>query len=155
MSRDDKTFHFNRTLFRRAIPWGSLNDSCSCVFADLKTKGNPVDLQYPTSDFVKLASWPSLLKLLDTRFSAPGKISDDSERGLPVGVNPLTSKISSVILLTVFHTVLVMLVWRIWDRISRQSPNWYFSLFSSLVCLTLYGYCKKKFCLGNSWELKC
>ena len=52
MSRDDKTFHYNRTLLRRAIPWGSLNDSCSRVFADLKTKGNPVDQQDPKSDFV-------------------------------------------------------------------------------------------------------
>ena len=33
-------------------------------------------------------------------------------------------------------------------------PNWYFSLFSSLACLILYWYCKEKFCLGHSWELK-
>ena len=35
-----------------------------------------------------------------------------------VTLNPLTPKISLVILLTVYHTVLVMLVWRIWYRIS-------------------------------------
>ena len=29
-------------------------------------------------------------------------------------------------------------------------PDWYFSLFSSLVCLILYRYCKEKFCLGHS-----
>ena len=29
-----------------------------------------------------------------------------------------------------------------------------FSFFSSLVWLTLYWYCKEKFCLGHSWELK-
>ena len=33
-------------------------------------------------------------------------------------------------------------------------PNWYFSLFLSLVCLILYGYFEEKFCLGHSWELK-
>ena len=33
-------------------------------------------------------------------------------------LNPLTLKISLVILLTVCHTVLVMLVWRIWDGIN-------------------------------------
>ena len=35
-----------------------------------------------------------------------------------VTLNPLTPKISIVILLTVCHTVLVMLVWRIWYGIS-------------------------------------
>ena len=35
-----------------------------------------------------------------------------------VGINPLTPKISLVILLSVYHTVLVMLVWRIWDCIN-------------------------------------
>ena len=29
-----------------------------------------------------------------------------------------------------------------------------FSLFSSLTWLILYWYCKEKFCLGHSWELK-
>ena len=33
-------------------------------------------------------------------------------------------------------------------------PNWYFSLFSSLACSILYRYCKEKFFLGHSWELK-
>ena len=68
--------------------------------------------------------------------------------------NLLTPKILSVILLTISHTVLVMLVWRIWYWMSLLSPNWYFSLFSSLVCLILYRYCKEKFCHGHSWELK-
>ena len=50
-------------------------------------------------------------------------------------LNPLTLKISLVILLTVCHTVLVMLVWRIWDGInllplidifpsSQHLPSW-------------------------------
>ena len=69
-------------------------------------------------------------------------------------LNPLTPKISLVILLTVCYTVLVMLVWRIWYWINLLSPNWYFSLFSSLVCLILYWYCEEIFCLGHSWELK-
>ena len=38
--------------------------------------------------------------------------------------------------------------------IKRFSPNWYFSLFSSLMRLILYRFCKEKFCLGYSWELK-
>ena len=50
--------------------------------------------------------------------------------------NPLTPKITLAILLTVCHTVLVMLVWRIWYWIIL-SPNWY-SLFLSLFCLILY-----------------
>ena len=33
-------------------------------------------------------------------------------------------------------------------------PNWYFYLVSSLIWLILYWYCKEKFCLGHSWELK-
>ena len=33
-----------------------------------------------------------------------------------IWINPLTPKISLVILLTVYHIVLVMLVWRIWYR---------------------------------------
>ena len=68
-------------------------------------------------------------------------------------LNPLTPKIS-IIVLTVHHTVLAMLVWRIWYWINLQSPNWYFSLFSSLAHLILYCYCKEKFCLGHSWESK-
>ena len=37
--------------------------------------------------------------------------------------NLLTPKILSVILLTISHTVLVMLVWRIWYWMSLLSPN--------------------------------
>ena len=33
-------------------------------------------------------------------------------------INPFTSKMSIVILLTVYHTILVMLVWRIWSWIN-------------------------------------
>ena len=33
-------------------------------------------------------------------------------------------------------------------------PNWYYYLVSSLIWLILYWYCKEKFCLGHSWELK-
>ena len=36
-------------------------------------------------------------------------------------LNPLTPKISLVILVTVCHTVLVMLVWRIWYWINLKS----------------------------------
>ena len=35
-----------------------------------------------------------------------------------------------------------------------KSPNCYFSLFSSLVCLILHWHCKEKFSFGHSWELK-
>ena len=45
-----------------------------------------------------------------------------------------------------------MLVWRICYWIN--SPNWYFSLLSSLVCLILYWHRKEKFSLGHKWELK-
>ena len=33
-------------------------------------------------------------------------------------------------------------------------PKLIFSLSSSLIWLILYQYCKEKFCLGHSWELK-
>ena len=33
-------------------------------------------------------------------------------------------------------------------------PKLMFFLFSSLIWLLLYGYCKEKFCLGHSWEFK-
>ena len=68
-------------------------------------------------------------------------------------VNPLTPKISLVILLTICHTVLMTFVWRIWRWINSFSLNLYFSLFSSLVCLILYWYCQEKFYLGHLWEL--
>ena len=32
--------------------------------------------------------------------------------------------------------------------------NWYFALFSSLLCLILYWYCKEKISLSHSWEVK-
>ena len=32
--------------------------------------------------------------------------------------------------------------------------NWYFTLFSSLLCLILYWYCKERFSLSHSWEVK-
>ena len=41
-----------------------------------------------------------------------------TELALEMNINPLTPKILLVILLTVCHTVLVMLVWRIWHWIN-------------------------------------
>ena len=38
-------------------------------------------------------------------------------------VNPFTLKILSVILLTLCHTILMMLVWRSWYWINKQSPK--------------------------------
>ena len=69
-------------------------------------------------------------------------------------LHPLTPKISIEILLTVCHTVLEMLVWRIWSW-SNSSPliDLQLFLFLLLVCLIPYWYCKEKFCLGHSWEL--
>lgn len=49
----------------------------------------------------------------------------------------------------------MMLVLRLWYWINYSSSNWYFSIFSSHVCLILYQYCKEKFCLDHIWELKC
>ena len=37
---------------------------------------------------------------------------------------------------------------------NSKSSNWYFSLFSSSLCLTSYWYREEKFCPGHSWELK-
>ena len=65
-----------------------------------------------------------------------------------IWLNPFTSKISLVVLLTVCCKVLMMLV------LENLVFNWHFSLFSSHVCLILYWYCKEKFYLGHSWELK-
>ena len=56
-------------------------------------------------------------------------------------------------LIIVCHKAPIMLIWRIWYGINSKS-HWYFSLFSLLVCLTLYGYCKEKFNLDHSWELR-
>ena len=55
-------------------------------------------------------------------------------------INPLTPKISLVILLTVCRTVLVMLVWRIWCWIKLWSLNWYFLYshqFSAWHCIDI------------------
>ena len=62
--------------------------------------------------------------------------------------------ISSIILLPTCHTLLIILVWRIWYWMKLQSTNLCFSIFSSLVYLRLYWYCKEKFCLGHNWEWK-
>ena len=69
-------------------------------------------------------------------------------------INPLTPKISLVILLTVCQTVLVMLVGESGIR----------STYNPLIDIFIYShhlsawYCmdviKEKFCLGHSWELK-
>ena len=56
-------------------------------------------------------------------------------------------------LIIVCHKAPIMLIWRIWYWINSKS-HWYFSLFSLIVCLTLYGYCKEKFNLDHSWELR-
>ena len=57
---------------------------------------------------------------------------------LDAGHSPFTTKISLVILHTICHTLLILLVLRIYYWIMWWSPNWYFSIFSSLVCLILY-----------------
>ena len=44
-----------------------------------------------------------------------------------------------LVLLTVKHTILIMLVWRIWYWINKLSPNW-FSFFSSLIWLILHSF---------------
>ena len=37
---------------------------------------------------------------------------------------------------------------------STNNPLIDIFLDSSLVCLTLYPFCKEKFCLGRSWEFR-
>ena len=68
-------------------------------------------------------------------------------------INPITPKISLVILLTVCSVILDMLV-REFGIESTYNTLRFFSLFSSLICLILYWYCKEKFYLGHSWELR-
>ena len=41
-----------------------------------------------------------------------------------------------------------------WLPCNSCGVGWYFSLFSRLDCMILYWYCKEKFSLGHSWELK-
>ena len=50
---------------------------------------------------------------------------------------------SSVILLTVYNTILKILAQKISYWIKYWSHTWYFSLFSSLVSLILYWYCNE------------
>ena len=64
-------------------------------------------------------------------------------------------KILLVILLTVLPSILIILVWTVWCWINLWSLNWCFSLFSSLVCLILYWWCREIFCLRHSiWSKK-
>ena len=67
----------------------------------------------------------------------------------------ITPKISLVILLTACQKILNVLAWS-FDIGSISNPiiYWYFSIFSSLVCMILQRYSKEKFCLGHSQELK-
>ena len=71
----------------------------------------------------------------DRHLISPNNITPESR------IHSLTSKIALLIQLPVCHTVLVMLVWRIWHWMNLYSPNWYYSLFSSLICLILHWYC--------------
>ena len=41
-----------------------------------------------------------------------------------------------------------------WYPVMVIGPVSFSFLFSSLVCLTLYWYCKEKLCLGHLWECK-
>ena len=81
-------------------------------------------------------------------------ISQNSSMLKKIIVNPFTPKISSITFLTICHTILIILVWRIWYWINQKSPNRHSSLLSSLVCFILNWHCKEKFPLGHSWELK-
>ena len=53
-------------------------------------------------------------------------------------INPFTSMILLENLLTGCHIFLKLLAWRIWYWINLKSPNLYFSLFLSPVCLILH-----------------
>ena len=99
---------------------------------------------------------------MDHNFDAHYELSRSKQRKTPCTI--LADLIPSlpifhlVILLYVCHTTLMTLLQRIWYSINCWSLYWYFSLLSSLVCLILYliynNYCKEKFFLGHSWELK-
>ena len=69
-------------------------------------------------------------------------------------LNPSSHKYEISILLTVCRIFLWMLVLRIWLYIKTISPSWWFSLFSSPVCFTMYRYCKEKLDFDHSWEIK-
>ena len=118
------------------------------------------NIRAPSSTFPDSYYLKTLTYKVASRNKSLGRESNEWQRTigaisheLPVP-NPLTPKISLIILLTVCHTIHIMLVWRIWNWINPQSPDWYFPLFSSLVWLIFYWYCKEKLCLGHSWELK-
>ena len=75
------------------------------------------------------------------RFEVPLPLR--SKRQSTLGrIDPLTLKISLVILVTVCLTTVMMLVLRIWYWINWWFPHSYFPLSSSLFCLVLYWYCK-------------
>lgn len=63
---------------------------------------------------------------------------------------PFTTKISLVNLLTVCHTVLAMLVWRIRYWINLISSLIFFFILLTCVLHILYGCWKKKLCLDHS-----
>ena len=69
-------------------------------------------------------------------------------------LNPLTPKISLVILLTVCQTILIILQCGEFGIRSISNPIIDIFLFSSLVWMTLYRYSKEKFYLNHSCELK-
>ena len=69
-------------------------------------------------------------------------------------LNPFTTKILLVILLTVCHSHHVSLENLLLDQQIIKRCNLYFSLSSLLVCLILYWYSKEKFSPGHPWELK-
>ena len=56
----------------------------------------------------------------------------------------LRPKLKISILLSNCHTFLLMLLMRIWCYIEAIFPGWWFSLFSSRVCFTMYWHCLEK-----------
>ena len=63
-------------------------------------------------------------------------------------INPFSTKMASIISTSPYTPSYNSYA------VSLKNLVWDFFLFSSLVCLILYCYCKEKFFLGLSWELK-
>ena len=67
-------------------------------------------------------------------------------------INPLTPKISLIILSTVCHTVLVMLVlvWRIWHWINLSNNHLIdIFLYSHHICWVWYWHCEEELSFGH------
>ena len=128
------------TLVTQALSWQV--STYHAHYRAIRTRQSTICLERQYYSMVELwLVWHSYKYILVLWWTSA---NDRCEEIHPPPFNPLTPRSNLKFSIQLVHLVL--------DR--PIILNWYFSLFSSLSWLILYWYCKEKFCLGHSRELK-